>query len=690
MITAQVSFKLLCAGTAIQRFASQRRSQCFFTTEEVMIFISFSRRSAVWWMVEREPCEAENESEEEEDEPLENVRWVREGTDPEALRYQYEEKLRMIGDYKRMAFSVLVKSGERCLSFRLGPLQFLDSANFVKESLDTMIETRKKKSKKSMEETFPVVAARHPELQGVSAERKDEVWTALMRKLPMPFEQFQGPQAWLREPVWEQEAYDSALKNEKCCDATYESLKLTRDLMCWTTFKQFHDCYLHMDCLALLDMLSALRSEFFGFFHLDLVQYVTLPGASWHALLRSLKQPISLPETAEVYSTLRKGIMGGLSAVMQPYARANHKEIPTFQPSKWPSYLFYFDVNSMYPACMCEPMPTGRAVPVPEEPSSRLLVLDFDFPEDLHDGLDFAPPCRMRVCREDLGPYNKRLAPERLPKTRKLVPYLGMHEREAVDSERLRFMRHELGARVWRLHEAITFMCSPILQPFMEKIYEKRSVLKTEGHADGEQTLKLVMNSIYGKTVQDCSRFKNTSVYTNVNAFQKAQANPRMVDYDFFVSDDTFLGYVHTIGRTPKLLNSPIQIGWRTLELARLMLMRYYYSAFKPCFPLSRALGTDTDSLILQIWCRPGEDPRQILAQANLHLPHAKFDLLGDCKDVAEYLGKFDSEKRQELLRLQKRLGAFGDESFPGVMLEWVGLCAKQYSRSYFTARTHS
>ena len=96
-------------------------------------------------------------------------------------------------------------------------------------------------------------------------------------------------------------------------------------------------------------------------------------------------------------------------------------------------------------------------------------------------------------------------------------------------------MHNELGARVWRLHEAITFLCSPILQPFMEKIYEKRSVPKTEGHADGEQTLKLVMNSIYGKTVQDCSRFKNTSVYTNVNAFQKAQANPRMVDYDFFV-----------------------------------------------------------------------------------------------------------------------------------------------------------
>ena len=38
---------------------------------------------------------------------------------------------------------------------------------------------------------------------------------------------------------------------------------------------------------------------------------------------------------------------------------------------------------------------------------------------------------------------------------------------------------------------------------------------------------------------QDCSGLqllKNTSVYTNVNAFQ---ANPR-VDYNFFVSDDTF------------------------------------------------------------------------------------------------------------------------------------------------------
>ncbi|CAJ1387432.1 unnamed protein product, partial [Effrenium voratum] len=446
-------------------------------------------------------------------------------TEEEALEEQLQQKLAIIGDYSRMKFSVLVKSGEKCLSFQLGPLQFLDSTNFVKESLDKTIETRKKRRAGSLPEAFPLVAAYHPELRDVSEERKEQVWEALMRKLPMPFSRFNGPSAWSREAVWEREAYDSFLKNEKCSEESYNQLLETRDMMRWTSFRQFHDCYLHMDCLALLDVL---RED------------------------------------------------GG--AARRP------------------------------------------------------------------------------------GPLRKLLASEKLPKNAKLAPYLGKHVREAVDLERLQYMRNVMGARIWAVHRVISFECTELLEPFMRKIYAQRKELKRLGQADGEQTLKLVMNSIYGKAVQDCSRFKNTNVYTNAISFEKAQARSSMVDYDFFPSDGDFIGYVHTIGRKAKLLKSPLQA---------------FFSSLKPAFPLRRPLGTDTDSLVVQVWCCRGVDPRKVLAEANISLPDAEFDL-GDCKEGQEDLRSFTEA---ELISLRKKMGAPCDESFPGKLMEWVGLCAKQYSK---------
>ena len=44
---------------------------------------------------------------------------------------------------------------------------------------------------------------------------------------------------------------------------------------------------------------------------------------------------------------------------------------------------------------------------------------------------------------------------------KKLVPFLGMHVEEGVDGKRLKFLRDVLGARVWRLHRAYRFACSP-------------------------------------------------------------------------------------------------------------------------------------------------------------------------------------------------------------------------------------
>ena len=67
----------------------------------------------------------------------------------------------------------------------------------------------------------------------------------------------------------------------------------------------------------------------------------------------------------------------------------------------------------------------------------------------------------MKVGKGLYGPHTADMA-ERLGLSpspcEKLVPFLGMHVEEGVDGKRLKDV---LGARVWRLHRAYRFACSP-------------------------------------------------------------------------------------------------------------------------------------------------------------------------------------------------------------------------------------
>ena len=60
----------------------------------------------------------------------------------------------------------------------------------------------------------------------------------------------------------------------------------TANVMGWETFREFHDCYLHTDVLALADVMESYRDSFRAQSGLDPIHYVTLPGAAWDAMLR--------------------------------------------------------------------------------------------------------------------------------------------------------------------------------------------------------------------------------------------------------------------------------------------------------------------------------------------------------------------------------------------------------------------
>ena len=62
-----------------------------------------------------------------------------------------------------------------------------------------------------------------------------------------------------------------------------------------------------------------------------------------------------------------------------------------------------------------------------------------------------------------------------------------------------------LGARVWRLHRAHCFACSPFMAGFMKL---KHSELKTAGSVVAEKVVKLTQNVIFGRCCMNPDKFR--------------------------------------------------------------------------------------------------------------------------------------------------------------------------------------
>ena len=292
---------------------------------------------------------AESSEDEGNDEDADNIAQM-------ASETSIEDAINEPVDFKKLSFKVLFKSGEKLLQIKLGNLVFRDSMNFYNSSLGDLMDNLAKTCKTDdVWSVFPLAAATHPELkpEALTVGRRVRLrkyfapdksdcteedymrwtWQLLLRKLPMPFDHMTDPMIWDKKPVWDMSCYSSKLKKAKTVEeqeAEHKLLRETAEVMGWTTFREFHDCYLHMD-LCLADIMEAFRAAFFDKFGLDPLQYITLPSASHDAMKKSClnPEPARLIVDKEIYETVRESVMGGLSCAFQTYTKANSPELGT-------------------------------------------------------------------------------------------------------------------------------------------------------------------------------------------------------------------------------------------------------------------------------------------------------------------------------------------------------------------------
>jgi hypothetical protein len=116
--------------------------------------------------------------------------------------------------------------------------------NFIKKSLAEMIESQHKVSKDTAV-AFPITTKLHP--------RASVNLNLLLQKIPFPYTSMRDSTCFCLPALLPQACYDNDLSQEACSGETYAVVKHICETFAFTSFGDYHDCYLYSDILLLAD-----------------------------------------------------------------------------------------------------------------------------------------------------------------------------------------------------------------------------------------------------------------------------------------------------------------------------------------------------------------------------------------------------------------------------------------------------
>jgi hypothetical protein len=477
-----------------------------------------------------------------------------------------------------MRFNILANSTEKYMQIALGPIVFRDSFKFADSSLAKLIKSQRQTAP-TLAECFPLLAAHHPFVQKFPGDLSLEL---ILQKVPMAYTSIVDNGYFAMPAVLPQEAYDNDLAQEPCSNEEYELVKTVVQHFGMQNQGDYHDLYLWTDVLALADCMTTIRGGWRAHCGLDLLKSITLPSASYQAMLKMTKVRMELicegaGPGKNLMDTLNRNIRGGASCIFQPYAKANnprvlpkagppsvseeqHKTIRQGGDVDWShfpkeylewckaegydhdeelSWIIYIDANSLYPTTMCMPLPIGDYETVDLEGKDGLervksiledytdddstgyfIEVDFTIPPELHDLFDYAPVAKRTVSPDELSEHQRGIG-ELLgacTPSEKLVPYLGEHKKVLYHAALLKFWV-EQGVVITKVYNVWSFTQTKWMSNYILGMARKRALSKDPVE---RECIKKAMNSLYGKMLQDKSTQRNLVPYTGAKNFVRA------------------------------------------------------------------------------------------------------------------------------------------------------------------------
>ena len=252
---------------------------------------------------------------------------------------------------------------------------------------------------------------------------------------------------------------------------------------------------------------------------LDPLHYGTAPAFSYDAMLKKTGATPELLHDVDMYMFLESGIRGGVATITHRLSVSDEKT------KNW-----YTDCNNQYGWAMSQPLPYSDFKWLHDEEIDNLDVVNFDvdketllilevdlkYPQELHDDHADYPlaPENIEITENMLSPFQRKYLEDngiKFTTSKRLTPNLNDKQRYIIYIKNLQLYM-SLGLQLTKIHKVLKFTQKDWLRPYIEFNTEKRkkSVSKFE-----KNFFKLLINSIFGKMMENVRRYRNVKMVHN-------------------------------------------------------------------------------------------------------------------------------------------------------------------------------
>ena len=176
---------------------------------------------------------------------------------------------------------------------------------------------------------------------------------------------------------------------------------------------KYHDLYVQSNTLLLAYVFENFRNMCLEIYKLDPAKFLSATGLDGKQLSKDWKE-LDILTDIDMLLIVEKGLKGGICHSIYRYAKANNKYIKYFDKNREPSYLQYWDVNSLYGWLMSQKLPVNNFEWIQDTSQSNedfiknhneetdegyFLEVDIKYLEKLHEvhnDLSFLPE-RMKI-----------------------------------------------------------------------------------------------------------------------------------------------------------------------------------------------------------------------------------------------------------------------------------------------------
>ena len=213
---------------------------------------------------------------------------------------------------------------------------------------------------------------------------------------------------------------------------------------------------------------------------------------------------------------------------------------------------------------------------------------------ELRSDFPFAPE-KLAFSNDMLSKYCTKIGDEHEIKVidvKILIPNLGNKINYVVHYRNIQLYLC-LGIKLTKIHRVLKFNQSDWMKKYIDFNTKKRINATNNFEKD---FFKLMINSVYGKTMENLRKRMNVRLGNNAKDFLKYTSRPTYIRYKKFGKDYTAIHEIKPV----LILNKPVYIGCTVLDLSKCKMYHFHYNFIKKNFD-AELLFTDTDSLTYEI-----------------------------------------------------------------------------------------